>query len=102
MKNRIIISTNLLILILLISCSTRRKAGNYPIIIKDTRDYSKFLPDSTKEQGYDRTQIAFYWYLISLSEEKRKHRTSFTFSEQEKDKFLNKIDSIKKENDSLR
>ena len=44
--------------------------------------------------GYDPAQRAFYWYLMSISEEKRKEWISSTFTEQEKDNFLNKIDSL--------
>jgi hypothetical protein len=94
MKNSILIIGVIMTCMVLISCSTRRKIGNHPIIIGETRDYSKVLPDSTKELGYDPFQRAFYWYLMSLSEEKRKEWTGSTFTEKEKDNFLNKIDSL--------
>ena len=94
MKNSILIIGVMMIFMVLIGCSTRRKVVNHPIIIEETRDYSKVLPDSTKEPGYDPAQRAFYWYLMSISEEKRKEWISSTFTEQEKDNFLNKIDSL--------
>lgn len=84
-----------LILAILISCSTRRKVGNHPILIEETKDYSKVLPDSTQEPGYDPYQRAFAYYLMSLpKEEREKWKSSGSFTEQEKDYFLNKIDSL--------
>ena len=94
MKNSILIIGLIMTFMVLNSCSTRIKVGNHPIIIEETRDYSKVLPDSTQEPGYDPAQRAFYWYLMSISEEKRKEWISSTFTEQEKDNFLNKIDSL--------
>jgi len=96
MKNSIIIGITLIFTIL-ISCGTRRKVGNHPIIIEETRDYSIVLPDSTKEPGYNPRQRAFAYYLMSLpKEEQEKWRSNGTFSEQENDRFLNKIDSFKR------
>lgn len=96
MKNRIIISTTLLILILLISCSTRRRVGNKPILIEDPAEYSKVLPDSTMEPGYDPYQRAFAYYLMSLpKEELEKWKSNGSFTEQEKINFLNKIDTLR-------
>ena len=78
----------------LISCSTRRKVLTHPIIIEDTRDYSKVIPDSTLEPGYNPHQRAFAYYLRSLGpEERNKWITNGSFSEQERDTFLNKIAS---------
>lgn len=104
MKNSIkIIIAITLVFTILIGCGTRRKVGNHPIIIEETRDYSIVLPDSTKEPGYNPRQRAFAYYLMSLpKEEREKWKSNGTFSEQEKDNFLNKIDSLKKENNTLR
>ncbi|MFM7682389.1 MAG: hypothetical protein ACKO7P_06550 [Bacteroidota bacterium] len=93
MKNSTIIGITIIFTIL-ISCGTRRKVGNHPIIIEETSDFSIVVPDSTKEPGYDRAQRAFYWYLRSLSEEKRQEWVNGSFSEKEKDRFLNKIDTL--------
>ncbi|MBM3430404.1 MAG: hypothetical protein FJX99_05415 [Bacteroidetes bacterium] len=102
MKNSTIIGITIIFTIL-ISCGTRRKVGNHPIIIEETSDFSIVLPDSTKEPGYNPRQRVFAYYLMSLpKEELEKWRSIGTFSEQEKDRFLNKIDSLKKENDTLR
>ena len=96
MKNSIIIGITLIFTIL-ISCGTRRKVGNHPIIIEETRDYSIVLPDSTKEPGYNPRQRAFAYYLMSLpKEEREKWKSNGSFTEQEKDRFLNKIDSFKR------
>ena len=94
MKNSTLIGITLIFTIL-ISCSTRRKVGNYPILIEDPAEYSKVIPDSTKEPGYNPHQRAFAYYLMSLpKEELEKWRSNGTFSEQEKDRFLNKIDTL--------
>lgn len=87
MKNSIIIGITLIFTIL-ISCETRRKVGNHPIIIEETRDYSIVLPDSTKEPGYNPRQRAFAYYLMSLpKEEREKWKSNSSFTEQEKDNF---------------
>jgi hypothetical protein len=53
------------------------------------------IADSTKEPGYNPKQRAFYWYLRSLPDsERQKWVSSGSFTEQEKDTFLNKIDSL--------
>lgn len=102
MKNSTIIGITL-IFTLLISCSTTIKVRSRPILIDELTEYSKVIPDSTLEPGYDPFQRAFAYYLRSLpKEEKQKWVNGGSFSEQEKDRFLNKIDSIKKDNDSLR
>lgn len=86
-----------LVFTMLIGCSTRRRVGNKPILIKDPAEYSKVLPDSTMEPGYDPYQRAFAYYLRSLpKEELEKWKSNGSFTEQEQDRFLNKIDSIKK------
>jgi hypothetical protein len=83
-----------LIFTILISCGTRRKVGNHTIIIEQ-KDQSQVIPDSTKEPGYNPHQRAFAYYLMSLpKEEQEKWRSNGAFSEQEKDRFLNKIDSL--------
>jgi hypothetical protein len=95
MKNSILIIGVMMIFMVLISCSTRRKVVTHPIIIDDTRDYSKVIPDSTLVPGYNPHQRAFAYYLRSLGpEERNKWITNGSFSEQEKDNFLNKIDSL--------
>ena len=95
MKNSILIIGVMMTFMVLISCSTRRKVLTHPIIIEDTRDYSKVIPDSTLEPGYNPHQRAFAYYLRSLGpEERNKWITNGSFSEQEKDNFLNKIDSL--------
>jgi hypothetical protein len=53
------------------------------------------IADSTKEPGYDPYQRAFAYYLMSLpKEEQEKWKSNGSFTEQEKDNFLNKIDSL--------
>jgi hypothetical protein len=95
MKNSIFTFGAIMTVILIASCSTRRKVVAHPIIIDDTRDYSKVIPDSTLEPGYDPYQRAFAYYLMSLpKEEQEKWKSNGSFSEQEKDNFLNKIDSL--------
>ena len=95
MKNSILIIGVMMIFMVLISCATRRKVVNHPIIIEDTRDYSKDIPDSTLEPGYNASQRAFSWYLRSLPDsERQKWISSGSFTEREKDNFLNEIDSL--------
>jgi hypothetical protein len=54
------------------------------------------VPDSTSEPGYNATQRAFAWYLKSLSQEERnKWISTGSFTENEKDKFLEEIDTLK-------
>ncbi len=94
MKNSTLIGITL-IFTFLISCSTRRKVGNHPLLIEEPTEYSKVVPDSTKEPGYNASQRAFAYYLMSLpKEEREKWRSNGTFSEQEKDRFFNEIDSL--------
>ena len=78
--------------LVLIGCNPPKRIINNQDIIFEKLEI--VIADSTKEPGYDPAQRAFYWYLMSLSEEKRKEWTGSTFSEQEKDNFLNKIDSL--------
>jgi len=95
MKNSILIIGVMMTFMVLISCSTRRKVVAHPIIIDETRDYSKVIPDSTLEPGYNPHQRAFAYYLRSLGpEERNKWKSNGSFSEQEQDNFLNKIDSL--------
>ena len=95
MKNSIFTFGAIMTVILIASCSTRRKVVTHPIIIDDTRDYSKVIPDSTLEPGYNPHQRAFAYYLRSLGpEERNKWITNGSFSEQERDTFLNKIDTL--------
>ena len=78
--------------LVLIGCNPPKRIINNQDIIFEKLEI--VIADSTKEPGYDPAQRAFYWYLMSISEEKRKEWTGSTFSEQEKDNFLNKIDSL--------
>ena len=78
--------------LVLIGCNPPKRIINNQDIIFEKLEI--VIADSTKEPGYDPAQRAFYWYLMSISEEKRKEWISSTFSEQEKDNFLNKIDSL--------
>jgi len=109
MKNLVLIIGVIYSTIILLGCGNRKKVLSHinkntkPRISTNTlnsgymtksRDYSKVLPDSTQEPGYDPAQRAFYWYLMSLPEEKRQEWVKGTYSEQEKDNFLNKIDSL--------
>lgn len=95
MKNSILIIGVMMTFMVLISCSTRRKLGNHQILIEDPIDQSIVILDSTKEPGYNPSQRAFSWYLRSLSDsERQKWISSGSFTEIEKDNFLNKIDSL--------
>jgi len=95
MKNSTVLIGIPLIFTLLISCSTRRKVGNHQILIEYPIDQTIVTPDSTLEPGYDPYQRAFSDYLRSLGpEERNKWISSGSFTEQEKDNFLNKIDSL--------
>ena len=78
--------------LVLIGCNPPKRIINNQDIIFEKLEI--VIADSTKEPGYDPAQRAFYWYLMSISEEKRKEWISSTFTEQEKDNFLNKIDSL--------
>jgi hypothetical protein len=95
MKNSIFTFGAIMTVILIASCSTRRKVGNHQILIEDPIDQTIVIPDSTLEPGYNPKQRAFYWYLRSLPDsERQKWISSGSFTEQEKDTFLNKIDSL--------
>ena len=78
--------------LVLIGCNPPKRIINNQDIIFEKLEI--VIADSTKEPGYDPAQRAFYWYLMSISEEKRKEWISSTFTEQENDNFLNKIDSL--------
>ena len=53
------------------------------------------IADSTQEPGYNTKQRAFAYYLMSLpKEEQEKWKSNGSFTEIEKDNFLNKIDSL--------
>ena len=78
--------------LVLIGCNPPKRIINNQDIIFEKLEI--VIADSTKEPGYDPAQRAFYWYLMSISEEKRKEWISSTFTEQEKDNFLNKIDTL--------
>ncbi len=95
MKNSILIIGVIMTFMVLISCSTRRKVGNHQIFIENQKDQTIVIPDSTLEPGYNASQRAFYWYLRSVPDsERQKWISSGSFTEQEKDNFLNKIDSL--------
>ena len=95
MKNSIFTFGAIMTVILIASCSTRRKVGNHQKLIENPFDQSKVILDSTLEPGYNPHQRAFAYYLRSLGpEERNKWITNGSFSEQEKDTFLNKIDSL--------
>ena len=95
MKNSTVLIGVPLIFTLLISCSTRRKVGNHQIFIENQKNQTNVIPDSTLEPGYDPYQRAFAYYLMSLpNEEQEKWKSQGSFTEQEKDNFLNKIDSL--------
>jgi hypothetical protein len=94
MKNSTVLIGIPLIFTLLISCSTRKRVGNQ-ILIEDPIDQAIVIPDSTLEPGYNPKQRAFAYYLMSLpKEEQEKWKSNGSFTEQEKDTFLNKIDSL--------
>ena len=91
MKNLILIIGVMMTFMVLIGCSTRRKVVTHPIIIENPFDQSKVIPDSTLEPGYNPHQRAFAYYLRSLGpEERNKWVSQGSFSEQERDTFLNK------------
>jgi hypothetical protein len=95
MKNSTVLIGIPLIFTLLISCSTRRKVGNHQILIENPIDQSIAIPDSTLEPGYNPKQRALAYFLMSLpKEEQEKWKSNGSFSEQEKDNFLIKIDSL--------
>ena len=94
MKNSIFIFGAIMTVILIASCSTRKRVGNQKLI-ENPFDQSKVIPDSTLEPGYNPHQRAFAYFLRSLGpEERNKWVSQGSFSEQEKDTFLNKIDSL--------
>jgi hypothetical protein len=76
----------------LISC------GNYQKITLNEKELNPFtsgLTDSTKVEGYNASQRAFAWYLMSLpSNELKKWQSQGAFTTEEKDNFLHKIDSM--------
>ena len=95
MKNSIFTFGAIMTVILIFSCSTRRKVGNHQIFIENQKDQTIVIPDSTLEPGYDPYQRAFAYYLMSLpKEEQEKWKSNGSFTEIEKDNFLNKIDSL--------
>ena len=94
MKNSIFTFGAIMTVILIASCSSRKRVGNQKLI-ENPFDQSKVIPDSTLEPGYNPHQRAFAYYLRSLGpEERNKWVSQGSFSEQEKDTFLNKIDSL--------
>ena len=94
MKNSIFTFGAIMTVILIASCSTRKRVGNQKLI-ENPFDQSKVIPDSTLEPGYNPHQRAFAYFLRSLGpEERNKWVSQGSFSEQEKDTFLNKIDSL--------
>ena len=98
MKNSIFTFGAIMTVILIFSCSTRRKVGNHQIFIENQKDQTNVIPDSTLEPGYDPYQRAFAYYLMSLpKEEQEKWKSNGSFTEIEKDNFLNEIDSMKNE-----
>lgn len=95
MKNSIFTFVAMMTVILIFSCSTRKKVGYHQLLNEDSIDQSIVILDSTKEPGYNPKQRAFSWYLRSLSDsERQKWISSGSFTEIEKDSFLNKIDSL--------
>ena len=94
MKNSIFTFGAIMTVILIASCSSRKRVGNQKLI-ENPFDQSKVIPDSTLEPGYNPHQRAFAYYLRSLGpEERNKWVSQGSFSEQERDTFLNKIDSL--------
>ena len=94
MKNSIFTFVAIMTVILIASCSSRKRVGNQKLI-ENPFDQSKVIPDSTLEPGYNPHQRAFAYYLRSLGpEERNKWVSQGSFSEQERDTFLNKIDSL--------
>ena len=69
MKNSILIIGVIMIFMVFISCSTRRKVGNHQIFLENQKDQTNVIPDSTLEPGYDPYQRAFAYYLMSLPKE---------------------------------
>ena len=95
MKNSILIIGVMMIFMVLIGCSTRRKLGNHQILIENPIVQYNAIPDSTQEPGYDPDQRAFAYYLMSLpKKEQEKWKYNGSFTEIEKDNFLNEIDSL--------
>ena len=95
MKNSTILFGVFLLSTLLIACSTRKRVGNHQIFIENQKDQTNVIPDSTLEPGYDPYQRAFAYYLMSLpKEEQEKWKSNGSFTEIEKDNFLNEIDSL--------
>jgi hypothetical protein len=77
---------------ILMGCNSPKRVIKHNDIIFEK---SYHIPDSTLEPGYDPKQRAFYWYLMSLSQEERNNWVSQgSFSENEKNEFLRKIDSL--------
>jgi len=78
--------------LLLVSCSqSKRVYGKHENIVEKSFNVS----DSTLEPGYNPKQRAFYWYLMSLSQEERNNWVSQgSYTEKEENEFLGKIDSL--------
>ena len=66
MKNSIFTFGAIMTVILITSCSTRRKLGNHQILIEYPVDQTIIITDSTKESCYDSYQRAFSDPLRSL------------------------------------
>ncbi len=76
----------------MISCSTKRKEGNHQIFIENQKDQTNVIPDSTLEPGFNPTQRALAYYLMSLpKEEKQQWVSGGSFSEKENDNFFFKL-----------
>ena len=76
----------------LLSCSNFQKLTR---IEKDSNPLTAEQVDSTKVAGYNASQRAFAWYLMSLpSNELQKWQSQGAFTTEEKDNFLHKIDSM--------
>jgi hypothetical protein len=94
MKNSIFTFGAIMTVILITSCSTRKRVGNQKLI-ENPIDQSIAIPDSTLEPGFDPDQRALAYFLMSLpKEEQEKWKSNGSFTEIEKDNFLNKIDSL--------
>ena len=89
------VSLIVLIITLLFGCSSRRKLGSKQVLIKEPEEFSKVISDSTVEPGYDRAQRALYWYLMSLSEEKRQEWINGTYSAKEVNNLIDTISNKK-------
>ena len=97
MKNLVLIIGVVYTTIILFGCGNSKKVLSYTN--KNCEISNNFVvADSTQELGYNPRQRAFAYFLMSLpKEEQVKWISNASFSEKEKNRFLNKIDTLKTE-----